>query len=166
MGRLILVRHARPVLQHGLPPSEWPLDNGSASDITRLASGFEPLNDPIVVSSTERKAIETAEALGLGPALPSAAFDEVTRPWFDDRSELEEAMARYFAGAPLSGWEPLAEATARFERGVHDLAEGDAVVVTHGTVMSAWLSASGRIADAIAFWSSLRMPDALSMTRA
>jgi hypothetical protein len=47
----------------------------------------------------------------------------------------------------------------------HSVLEGpisdhDLVVVTHGTVMAAWLQLSGLVENGFAFWSELRQPDA------
>jgi hypothetical protein len=114
-----------------------------------------------VLASTERKAIDTAEALALGHVTTSPAFCEVTRPWYDDADALAGDAQRWFAGEAVDGWEPFVDAVARFGRGL----DGQSVVVTHGTVMTAWLLSQRIVKDAFAFWRDLRMPDAWEVGR-
>jgi broad specificity phosphatase PhoE len=114
-----------------------------------------------VIASTERKAIETAEALA--DARDIAAFEEfreVRKPWFDEADDHRAAAARYLAGEALADWEPLAEAAGRFQAGI-DAHRGveDLVIATHGIVMSAWLTTVADVPDPFRFWSELRMPD-------
>ncbi len=48
---------------------------------------------------------------------------------------------------------------ARFDSAITELGD-NAVVVSHGTVMSAWLSQQIPGLDAVGFWEDLQMPDA------
>jgi broad specificity phosphatase PhoE len=54
----------------------------------------------------------------------------------------------------------LADAAARFDSAIATLGD-NAVVVSHGTVMSAWLSRQIPDLDAVGLWEQLEMPDAL-----
>jgi broad specificity phosphatase PhoE len=56
-------------------------------------------------------------------------------------------------------WESLDDAAARFDSAITELGD-NAVVVSHGTIMSAWLSRQIPDLDAVGFWESLEMPDA------
>jgi len=150
---VILVRHAKSVVDATVPPEDWALADGAREAAAELG---RHLRGARVLASTERKAIETAEALGLGAVTTSEAFCEVTRPWYDDGDAMALDAQRWFAGATVEGWEPFAAAVDRFGRGV----DGQSVVVTHGTVMTAWLLSQGAVKDAFAFWRDLRMPDA------
>ena len=150
---MILVRHAKPIVDPSVAPAEWALAPGAHAAAAELG---RHLRGQTVVASTERKAIDTAAALGLGPVTTSAAFCEVDRPWYDDAADMVRDAARWFAGETLAGWEPFADGVGRFGQSI-----GDAdVVVTHGTVMTAWLMSLGLVDDPFAFWSDLRMPDA------
>ena len=121
--------------------------------------GFE--GRPRVVASTELKARQTADALGLGPVWASDAFAEVGKPWYDESARHRTATATYLSGEPVTGWEPLHAAVDRFSTALNDVIDGrDIVVVTHGTVMTAWLRATNITGDAFAFWTELRTPDA------
>ncbi|HVV35158.1 MAG TPA: histidine phosphatase family protein [Acidimicrobiales bacterium] len=150
---MILVRHAKPLVDPTIPPAEWDLADGAREAATELGSR---LRGTRVLASTERKAIATAEALGLGPVRTSEAFCEVGRPWYDDGDAMARDAQRWFAGERVDGWEPFADAVHRFGSAV----DGQSVVVTHGTVMTAWLLSRGVLTEPFAFWRDLRMPDA------
>jgi broad specificity phosphatase PhoE len=116
----------------------------------------------VLFSSTESKALATSEALEIGLEVMAAdELREVGKPWFDDEADLHRAAAAYLGGEVLLGWELLAAAVARFCRVIDQLdSQRDAVVVTHGMVMTAWLAAIGLVADGYRFWLRLTQPDA------
>jgi broad specificity phosphatase PhoE len=160
---LLIVRHAMPAATPDLPSHEWGLTKEGRAAAEALVDAL-PVGARLV-SSEERKAWET-----LGGAANRVArdgrFDEVHRPadlWQDDVRELR---VRYVAGTRHRRWERQADSAARFESGVadHSKAAGRApvVVATHGMVMTIWLVSRGALteAQAGAFWSALRFPDA------
>lgn len=158
---MILVRHAKSVVDPGTPAAEWAL----APDARKAAEQLgRSLTGTRVVASTEPKAIHTAEALGLGPVAPVAALCEVPRPFYDDPTELQDTIAAWFAGAAVDGWERRDDAQRRFGHAIERLGDDGLIVVTHGTVMTAWLQSRGLVDDALAFWSDLRMPDAWTLS--
>ena len=116
--------------------------------------------DTTVVSSTEPKAIETAEALGLGAVHRDQAPARGQPPWDDDQQALPtHAVGQYLSGLPVAGWESLDDAVARFSvppsgsrwRLHRGLARNRAVGVAQPT---------GLALDAADFWNQLEMPDA------
>jgi broad specificity phosphatase PhoE len=159
---LILVRHARPQVMPDQPPASWALSANGLQDARQLGDRLRETQPGVnsVVCSNERKAIETAEALGLGEVRIDRRLREVERPWYENEPLFREAVQQYLAGKPVVGWEVFAEAVARFDAACSEVAEGE-VVVSHGTVMSAWLSHTvGPSFDTTAFWEQLRLPDA------
>lgn len=158
---MILVRHAKSVVDPTAPAAEWGLAPGATEAAEQLG---RVLTASRVVASTEPKAIGTGAALGLGPVESFAAFCEVTRPFYDDPTGLEQAVAAWFAGQDVDGWERRDHAVRRFTDGIDQLDEEGLVVVTHGTVMTAWLQSRGLVDDALGFWSQLRMPDAWALS--
>ena len=144
---LILVRHGPARPDPDSPPHEWPLLDREAGAV--LACLLPPVP---VVCSDERKAVETAEAMGRTFSI-DGRLREVSRPWIGDRDDFGSAVRRYLGGEVLPGWEPQSEALARFT----EAAEG--IVVSHGTVMSLFVASQVKV-DPIAFWSDLTMPDA------
>ena len=161
---MIIVRHAKPMIDATIPPANWRLTPDGAEAAELLGRELPLPATFTVMASTERKAIETAAAITRTPVGTSPAFCEVDRPWYDDAGVLERHVAEWLRGEVVEGWEPHDDAVARFARGVDE--HGDnLLVVTHGTVMTGWLASRGLVDDAFAFWSDLRMPDAFEVGR-
>ena len=143
-------------------PGGWALAGDGIEDARRLGLSLRDVvgdGAVTVVCSTERKAIETAEALGVGNVHHDQRLREVDRPWYDRERSFEVAVRHYLTGVPMPGWEPLDDAVARFGFAISDRV-GTCIVVSHGTVMSAWLGQQMPDLDAVNFWDQLRMPDA------
>lgn len=160
-GSLVLVRHACPDMTDHRPET-WGLADDGIGDARRLGLALQTTisnRAATVVCSTEPKAVETAAALGFGAVRTDARLCEVDRPWHDDRRDFVDAVHRYLTGTAVPGWEPLDDAVARFDSAVTELGDR-AVVVSHGTVMAAWLGRHIPDLDAVGFWEDLEMPDA------
>ncbi len=160
-GTLLLVRHARPDMTERRPET-WGLADDGIGDARRLGLALRTAisaRTSTVVCSTEPKAVETAAALGFRSVRSDARLCEVDRPWHDDGHEFVDLVHRYLRGAAVPEWEPLDDAVARFDSAITELGDST-VVVSHGTVMSAWLSPQIPDLDAVGFWQNLEMPDA------
>jgi broad specificity phosphatase PhoE len=140
-------------------PGAWALSEDGVAEARRLGRLVRSVGVTTVVSSTERKAVATAEALGLGAVRTDERLCEVVRPWYEDEGSFRVAVHGFLSGDLTFGGESCAEAGARFDSAVVDLV-GGAVVVSHGTVMSAWLRLRIPGFDPVGFWEQLRMPDA------
>lgn len=149
----ILVRHGLSLPDPEALSESWPLDPAGRADIAALADRLPSLP---VVCSHMRRAIETAEFFGV-PTIDTR-LAEVTRPFL---AETEESFAVYFSGQAVDGWEPQSDAIARIEASVAD--HGDAIYVTHGTVLSLFIASRCRALDAYSFWAHLWNPDAWSI---
>ena len=68
--RLVLIRHANPALRSDVPPAEWGLSEAGVRRARALAGRVRPGSARAVHSSTERKAVETAQLLGTAWQLP------------------------------------------------------------------------------------------------
>lgn len=173
---VVLVRHARPVLRAGVPAREWKLDDGAAAACRALATEVEARLAAAgrrvtrLWSSTEPKAVGTAEALGdawgLAPEGTHPGLDEHRRgplPIVDDVA-WRETVGRMFAEPDelVLGEETAAQARARFTAALEEVAVGEGVtaVVTHATVMTLLLAEPNGL-EPLALWGSLRLPDAL-----
>ena len=145
---MIFVRHAKSAPDPAIPESEWPLAPDAVVDLLLPSL-------PVVCSDT-RRARDTAAYFGT-PRVDDRLV-EIRRPWTDD---IERDVARYLRGEEVSEWEPQRDALARFEA---TLAErGEAIYVTHGTVLSLYLGSVVPDLDAFAFWQNLTMPDAWAL---
>jgi broad specificity phosphatase PhoE len=161
------VRHAMAVQTDGVHPTEWHLDDAARADAARMAAQLEVT--PAIgclVSSTEPKALETAEAVAerWGAALiADAGLREAVRPWIGPG--YRAVVHRYLRGELPEGWEPHADVEARMAASIEaatELAAGrPVVVVSHGLSLALHLcDRLGRDFDRESFWSSLAFPDA------
>jgi len=136
--------HAEVVVEPAAPIESWGL---SVDGRARAAAAHEVAWHPGVrriVSSTERKAVETAEALGAAVGVVPGVDVELGEI---DRSatgslpldEFEDVVGRFFAEPERSvrGWERAVDAQDRIVRAVRRLsreAGGAVTVVSHGAV--------------------------------
>lgn len=164
------VRHAMAVLDDGVHPSEWHLDDAGRAAAWIWAGRLEiGAGIGALVSSTEPKARETAEAIA---ERWSATVDqdprlrEAQRPWIGPGYR---AIAhRYLRGEQPAGWEPHAEVAARIAAAVREAlaraGDGPVVVVSHGLALAVHLGDRlGADFDRESFWSRLAFPDAWAL---
>jgi broad specificity phosphatase PhoE len=163
---VLLVRHSVPEVDRSIPAAEWRLSAEGRARCDALAKQLSTHDPELVVSSTEPKALETAELLAWRLGLDvreSAELREQERRtvgWLE-RDELEAAVLRVFAEPDqvVFGEESAASALERFTRAVEGLGDR-AIVVSHGTVISLYVAArTGQ--DAFALWKGLELPDLL-----
>jgi broad specificity phosphatase PhoE len=169
---IVLVRHARPVIDPGRPPGEWALDELYAPDVQALVESLRPLGLDGVVTSPEPKAVGTARAIVDALGVPLSE-DEALReqgsgpiPWFENPDDFRGAVAEHFRrrDEAVFGGEASADAAGRCDGAV-----GRArarfrrpALVTHGRVMCGYLRDELHV-DPVFIWSDLRMPDALML---
>jgi broad specificity phosphatase PhoE len=170
MARLILIRHAQPVVDSAVPSSHWSLSDAGRDAAKELAAELKPLGIQRVVASVEPKAWETgaivAQRLGVPcsawPGLHEHARDGAA--YLPSRDEFERTIAALFARPDeiVYGSESAAAARDRFCAAVDEvLAEfpdQTIAIVTHGTVTSLFLQARAGV-DPLPFWRALRQPD-------
>lgn len=162
---LLWIRHALPASDPATSAREWPLTPEGRDEATRLARTLTGLRPPAsVVTSDERKAVETAEAvceaLGLGPPVVSADLREVERPWTD--GDYRAAAREYLRSGAEPGWEPREEVLDRVSAALaeHWRPEGTTIAVGHGLAMSIWATDAVEGLDVVEFWEGLTFPDA------
>lgn len=159
---LILVRHARPLVAADIAPGEWALSEEGRQAANRLGVALRGVVGDAavpVVSSTERKAVQTAEALGVDRVVSDGRLCEVGRPWYDDEATFRAGVERFLTGNADSGWESADHAADRFGSAIDDLG-GTGIVVAHGTIISLWLARTITDLDPVTFWTALALPDA------
>ena len=165
---IVFVRHSKPEIVVGEPANMWALSAVGRQRAEQLGGRLATvLSDasPSVFSSTEAKAEETAALLGLGTVTVDERFDEVQKPWFDEAEDHAAAVSNYLRGHDQPGFEARTQALARFHAAVADASSG-AVIATHGTVLSLYLSQQVSGFDPLSFWLGLEMPDAWQFDRA
>jgi len=170
--RIVLVRHALPVIDPGRPAREWVLDGGAAASVTRLADALRDMEVDGILTSPEPKASGTARLiaseLGLAVTEDSGLREQGgdRLPWFSDPEDFFAAVAEHFARPhnAVLGAESSTGAVNRFAAAI-DRACADCrfpVVVTHGRVMCGYI---GRVlgTDPMVTWRELRLPDAFML---
>lgn len=150
-----------------VPPADWTLSPEGRSASRALLSRIPAT--AILVASTERKAWETLAEAGRRVGRDSQFVEVRHRERWE--ADPGERRRQYVGGVTHVGWEPHADAAARFDAGVKrhretaDARGAPLVVATHGMVLTTWMVATGAVAtaDAADFWASLRFPDCIQM---
>lgn len=158
--RLIVVRHAQPVVNPDIPQESWVLTDAGSRAARRLARNLEEVPEA-VVSSPERRAVETAEPITTRFGLVLTVDErlrEADRLWID--GDYSALARRWLSGELLEGWEPLDTVAGRWDmaiRGVTSRSHGTVVIVGHGLAMTAWAVHRFDI-EPVAFWTALDFP--------
>ena len=164
------VRHAMPVVEDGVDPVDWHLDDATRAHVTAWADRLEVREGiGLLVASTEPKALETAAAITErwpGEVHQDERLREAVRPWIG--TGYRALAHRYLRGEQPDGWEPHAAVAERMAAAVHDAhasaAGGPVVIVGHGLALSIHLGEQlGPDFDRESFWSRLAFPDAWAL---
>lgn len=168
MRKLILVKHASPQVLPGEPPERWPLSEAGRAACEALAETLREHAPSFVVTSEETKAAETgqivAQRLGVPhhtapdlhehdrsdvPQLPTPQFISMMELVFRRPSQL--VLGRETAVAALSRFE------SALDEALAERAEGNVVVVSHGTVIALLLEKHGA-GRAFEIWRKMKLP--------
>lgn len=175
-SRILLIRHARPEMVEGVPARAWRLSDAGREAARALARDIDVGTARVVYSSTEPKALETAQIVadlaGLS-VVPDERLGEHRRGTVeaiaDDLSfrKRVEGVLRD-PDSDTFGEETGAQAVRRFTAAMTEIVDEemgrDVIVVSHGTVIA--LFTERDVEKRVALWRNLGMPDAISlMTR-
>jgi 2,3-bisphosphoglycerate-dependent phosphoglycerate mutase len=163
--RLVLVRHAEPVVDSNQPSSRWPVSPSGVEAAAALAAALIVPNPPaLLLVSPELKAVQTAEPLARAFGLPvtiEADLREHEAPGYLPADEFQKAVRALFDNPAAAVFGESANAAAeRFARAVDRTDASHVMLVSHGRVLSAYLA---RVTGASGWriWRDLTMPDAL-----
>jgi broad specificity phosphatase PhoE len=175
MPRLILIKHAKPEIDANLPSHEWSLSPDGRRFSAVLAARLRAHSPRIVVSSTEPKAVQTAQIIAEALAIPAgvepglAEHDRSNVPMMKTRDFIS-SVANFFARPHqlVLGGETAAQARNRIVNAIDGLIDrhgsGDFAVVTHGTVL-ALFAAPLMETDAFELWREMGLPSYLVFDR-
>lgn len=170
-GSIILVKHAMPELDGNTPPKDWKLGEKGLKQAKKFAN-FVRDNldvDPIIFSSSESKAVDTAKVLAEALSLTHKvvpALGEFDRPALsvvseEDHYDRNEPLFTE-PDTPYLGKESANAALERFESGIEEILkeplEDERLVVTHGTVMSLFLDKYNEELEGFDVWKKLGCP--------
>lgn len=173
MRTLILIKHAMPALEPGVPSREWHLSDAGRARCLPLAEQLAAYNPAAIAASAEPKATETAQIIAARLGLSVDVREELHE---NDRTglgwlgaaELEERIARFFAepGQRLMGTETADKAHARFTAAVNDVcarhSDGNVVIVAHGTVITLFVARRAGL-EPFTFWKRLGLPSIVAL---
>lgn len=168
MPKLLLIKHARPLVDPAVPSHEWGLSHEGRLQCATLADRLRPHAPTLIFSSDEPKAIETAELLSKHLNVPHQAAAGLHE---HDRSNVAQmrtgefisAMAHFFQhpAQKVLGLESADRCATRFNNAVHALKDRypteTLAVVTHGTVLALHL-ADLTDQDAFQLWRRMQLP--------
>lgn len=142
--QIYFVTHPEVAVDPLVPVPEWGLSPAGRTRLGHLLAQPWVRDLSAVVSSTERKAVETAEALATAVGVPRTTDEALGE---NDRSatgflppaEFEAVADEFFAhpGVSVRGWERAVDAQHRIVQAVGRVtaaATGDVAVVAHGGV--------------------------------
>ena len=165
---LVLIKHSLPKVEKDISATQWKLSEEGQIRVPRLADSIKRFQPEVIVSSSETKAKETA---GMMASILQLELHVVEGLQEHDRSKLPYlaqdvfyASIHEFFQKPdqlVFGSETANQAHARFQRTVqsvlNDHPDKTVVVVTHGTVMSLFVSRLTGISDQ-SLWNKLGLP--------
>lgn len=174
MSRLILIKHAQPLVDPQTPSDLWNLSDEGIASCDALAKAISAFDIRTLYSSTEPKARQTAErvATNLGIATQVEAdlheHDRKNVPHLASRDFI--SMVALFFKQPdklVLGNETARQATDRFNDAIQRLMQnepGDLAVVTHGTVIALFAQQQAN-QDPFNLWRKMGLPSFIAFDR-
>jgi len=165
---LVLVKHSLPAIDRDRPPSRWTLSHEGRLRAAALADHLARFTPAVLYASPAPKTIETATiaAERLGVAVePVAGLEEHARDTepITTPEDFRMRAKRLFEEPDrvVFGTESATAARRRFTRALMGVVAGrpggDLVVVSHGTVITLFVSAAAGV-EPYAFWNRLGLP--------
>ena len=167
--KLWLVRHAHPEMQPEASSHTWGLSERGKSEAQATAAWLarQTLPPEIVLTSAEPKAVQTGAPIAQACGVSANVLEDLgeqhreTAPWLPIE-EFRASVQRIFTQPEdlVFGEETGAAAAERFARALRTIERQhpgakSAALVTHGTILTAWLHREGWIEDPVAFWREL-----------
>lgn len=176
MTKLILVKHSLPAIDPSVPAAMWQLATEGIRRCGCLADALTPYLPATLVCSTESKAQATATYLATRWSIPCTAVAGLeehhrrTAPFLGE-AVFHQAIQHFFAqpAERVFGEETADAAYMRFATALGALLEQyplqNLLVVTHGTVISLYLSRQVGI-EPFPLWAQLGLPSFVVVDRA
>jgi len=168
MRRLVLAKHAMPMVRPDVPASRWHLSTEGIAGAKSLAERLRAYEPSVILSSTEPKALETAaivaDALGVRVESPFGLHEhERPVPGLLEQAEFDRRVGELFArpSEVVFGAESANDALLRFaaamDRALAADDRSDLAVISHGTVISLFVAARAH-EDGGRLWKMLGLP--------
>lgn len=166
--KLHIIRHADVIIDAKAQADAWSLSPDAEGDVVGLLDCFDPSPLRRVITSREKKAMQTGQILADALDLPIEArqgLEEHHRSQNDflDAATFRTVVADFFArpNERVFGEESANASLKRFDatvRIVMDETDNDELIISHGRVISLFLAFRQK-GDPMQIWSSLKLPD-------
>lgn len=174
MSVLVLVKHSLPVVDPDVPAREWRLSDEGRIRSRILGEELGGYELDLVVSSTEPKAVETAEIAAGALDVPIEIVvglheHERANVGFLKSERFERSIERFFSRPkdPVFGDETADQAHDRISKAVNGLSDRSRcekiAIVTHGTVLSLFVSRISEL-EPFALWKRLGLPSWVALS--
>ena len=169
MSKLNLIKHAQPDIQPLIPANQWHLSESGRQGCSLLLNPLTGQEIKKIFSSSEPKAIETAEMIAAGLSLPIEIqtglheHDRSNVPFAKSKRDFEDQVKEFFndPATLVMGRETAQQAFLRFKQAVDqiiaDNADRNIAIVSHGTVITLFVTYYNRM-EPFHFWQSLALP--------
>ncbi len=168
MRKLVLVKHALPVINPTIPAAEWTLADAGRARCVPLAAALAPFVPGVIVASKEPKATETGRLIAQNLNRPFETapnlheHDRRNEP-FSDAAAFKAKVRSFFAQPDklVMGRETADAAHRRFKMAVESVCDhhpaGTIVIVAHGTVISLLVARANELTP-YPLWERLGLP--------
>ena len=168
MAKLIMIKHASPQIESGVPSHEWKLSPAGRDKAAALAERLRPHGPSIIFTSDEPKAVETADIIAKALGVPHEVVPGLHE---HDRSNVPQMPTREFISSIalffkkptelVLGRETAEQAHRRMTVVMDQILSNnetrDVAVVTHGTVLALYLAPLLE-GDPFELWRRLGLP--------
>jgi broad specificity phosphatase PhoE len=175
MNHLLLVKHSLPEVLPTIPASQWRLSPAGRVRCEALAERLASYAPEMVISSSEPKAIETAQIVARQMDKPFRIFADLhehdrTGVQFLDKEQFESTVHEFFEHPDelVLGRETAYQAQESFSKALTSVEaeypDKNLVVVSHGTVITLFVE---RIAglEPFSFWKRLELPSFVVLSK-
>jgi broad specificity phosphatase PhoE len=174
MRKLILIKHASPLVIPGTPPEQWQLSDKGKDACAPLAEALREHQPSIIITSEEPKAQETAQLIASKLSIPTETAAGLHE---HDRSNVPHMRSGEFIShvelffrrpdERVLGRESADECLSRFEKAIDATIaahpDGNLAIVTHGTVLAVFHAEHTGKAP-FDLWRNLGLPSFVVMT--
>lgn len=168
MKYLILVKHSLPEIVEELPAREWILSAEGKRRARILADKLRHYQPDIIISSSEPKAIQTAEVIANAMELEMQIVNDLheherTKSAFLSQEVFETNIREFFKKPDelIFGSETADQALDRFRRAVasvrNNYGDRTIVIVAHGSVITLFVSRLTGLPE-FSLWKELGLP--------
>ncbi len=175
MDTLLLIRHSLPDIKPETSSTEWVLSGVGRERCKSLAKLIKEYAPQTIVTSDEMKAFQTGAIIARNLDIPVTIFENLHEHkrdpnGFKDQVGFEQCMADFFSHPNdlIFGKETAEQALQRFSNSLEAVLShypgGNIAVVTHGTVMTLWVThLTGE--NPYSFWKRLGIPALVVFSR-